>query len=93
MEDKKQESIDFYVALVGIMAAFTNIVLMIIKSDPLFSRPFSIGVSVFLFYYAWTKITELETYKKMKMLLFVYHLEKEAIKEAKKVIEDVKKES
>ena len=92
MKDKKNESIDFYIALFIMLMSITNIVLIITKASQLFLRPFSIGLSVFLFYLAWVKISELDTYKKMKMLFFLHHLEKEAEKEAKELIENVKNE-
>lgn len=93
MKTTKQESTDLYIALFMMLMAIVNIVLIIVKANQLFLRPFSIGLSVFIFYFAWKQVAELETYKKLKMLFFLHHLEKEAQKEAKKVIENVVKES
>lgn len=88
----KNESVEMYVALFIMLMAVVNIILVITGSPKVFLKPFSIGISVFLFYLAWEKITELETYQKMKMLFFIHHLEREAVKEAKKVIKNVNEE-
>lgn len=89
--EKYKESTDFYIALFILLIAITNIVLWLTNASILFLKPFSIGISAFLFYFAWKQISELDTYKRLKMLFFLHHLEKEALKEAKKVIKDVKK--
>jgi len=93
MKQTKQESIDLYIALFMMLMAVTNIVLIITRAPEYFLRPFSIGISVFVFYFGWKQISELETYKKMKMLFFLHHLEKEAEKEAKEVIKNAMQES
>ena len=85
----KEESINFYIALFMLFMAVTNIVLVIIKAPEYFLRPFSIGISVFVFYLAWKQISELETYKKLKMLFYLHHLEKEAQKEAERLVKNV----
>lgn len=93
METTKQENINFCIALFMMLIAIINIILWITNASKLFLKPFSVGLSVIIFYFAWKEISELEIYKKMKMLFFLHHLEIEAQKEAKKVIEDVKQES
>ena len=89
----KKENIDMYVITFIMCMAVVNVVLVLTNASQFFLRPFSIGISVFLFYLAYKRMTELETFKKMKMLFYIHHLENEAQKEARKVIANAKQES
>ena len=85
------EKVDFTISLFAMGISVANIILYLINAPMTFLKPFSISLSVLIFYFGWRIISELEITKRIKLLFFLYHLEKEAVKEAKKVIENAEK--
>ena len=85
------EKTDFWLALFAMGLSVVNVVLNLIDVPETFLKPFSIALSVLIFYLGWQVISELELTKRIKLLFFIYHLEKEAFRKAKKVIENAGK--
>ena len=89
----KEKNIESYIAWFAMFLAIANIFVVLLKAPEIFWRPFSLGLSVFIFYFGWEKFKETETYQKIKMLFFLHHLEKMAFDKAKEVIENAEQES
>ena len=85
------EKTDFWLALFAMGLSVVNVVLNLIDAPETFLKPFSISLSVLIFYFAWQVVSELELTKRIKLLFYIYHLEKEAFKKAKRVIENAGK--
>jgi len=87
----KIEKTEIEFALIAALIAIVNIVLVLVGASSLFIKPFSICLSLIIFYFAWSKITEYDIFDKIKLLLQIYNLNREAKNEAKKIIENAKK--
>ena len=83
---------EIYFAFFAVGVAMANIVMQIVSGPELFLRPFSIGLSVMIFYFAYRELRNWDVIKVIKKILFTHHLEQEAFKEAKKYIQNLKQE-
>lgn len=83
------ETIETYMAFFAMFIAVVNIVIVLLNSPQVFLKPFSISLSILIFYFGWKIISELEVYQRIKTLVFLHHLEREAVKEARRVIKNV----
>jgi hypothetical protein len=89
----KQEKIELYFAFFSLIVAITNVFIILLNAPLIFLEPFSIGLSLIIFYYGYFKIVESEIFNKIKTLFLIHHLESEAKKEAKNIIENAKQTS
>lgn len=89
---EKEKQIEIYLALFTMMIAIVNIILIFMHASLLFRNPFSMGLSVMVFYYGWRVVTENEYFERMQTLLLLHHLDKEAEKKAKEIVENVEQE-
>lgn len=80
-------------AFFAMFIAIVNIIIILLSPSTVFIKPFSIALSVLIFYFGWKSISEFEMIQRIKMLFFIYHLEKEARKKAQEVIENAYKTS
>lgn len=86
MEMNKIEKIEMYFAFFCLMLAVTNIIFVLLNAKAIFLKPFSIALSLIIFYYAYMKIIESEIFNRISMLFFMNQLEKQAAKKAKEIL-------
>jgi hypothetical protein len=89
----EKKNIDSLIALFTMILAVVGIVLSFTARLTIIEKSISIASATWMFYLGWKTLIESEVIQKIYMLMFLKQLERQAEKEAKEIIENVKQES